>query len=608
MGVVEIRLLGRFAVRIDGADVPYQRFGGRLTRTLVALLAVRRGTLLSRDVLVEALWGDRPPSDPPGNLDVLASRARRALGAHSLVEAVSGGLLLAGDDRIEVDVERFASAVARGRTYLAAERPASALRAFDEALTAWGDPLPEHAYSDWAEPFRHEFADLRLEALEGGARSAIALGNVPAATRLAEAAVEHNPLRELGNLLLVSALAQGGDQVGALEAFDAFRRRLRDELGLDPSAEAYEVQSKVLRGVRQSAVGVLAEMLPEARAVDPRAALGGQGSGPMRARTLASLAMFAAGSDDYERAAGLVDLALTDAGRDARAKAEALYVGSIVDMNLGDLGRADRRADEALCLFEELEDADGVANILDGRAMALFMSGHVSDAVAAFDRVANLFAEAGELARVVTPRSTRGHGLVFMAEPAGGLAEAERALDLAVSLGEREGEGYALWHRSEALAALGRSDDAVRGARASLAIAEELQHREWTAAALRALALASRAAGDLSAAEEAYRHGLTVSAGIPLFQTWHAAGLASVLLTAGRVEEARHWVEVATGGNPPLGLFEARLAAVRLAVATGSPSADSLAEDLRRHASAVGYEAIVGQLPLPGAERAGVGL
>jgi DNA-binding SARP family transcriptional activator len=584
---VLIRLLGRFGASVGGEHVPNERFEGRRTRTLVAILATRRGTLVPKDVLVEALWGDRPPGNPMGNLDVLASRARRALGEPSLIQAVSGGLVLASDDRIEVDAERFSAAVGRGRTYLAAGQAASALSAFDEALAMWADPLPEETYSEWAESFRREISELRLEALEGGARAALALGNAPAATRLSSEVVAAEPLREFGNLLLVTALAQGGDQARALEAFHSYRVRLRDELGLDPSTDAYEVQSSILRGVRRSAVALLGALLPEVRVDDPRT---------MRARTLASLAMFAAGSDDYRRAGELVELALLEAGGDHRALAEALYVGSIVDMNLGLLERAERRADEALANFEMVGDTVGVANIIDGKAMATFMSGRIADAVEQFDRVARLFEESHDLARVITPRSTRGHGLVFMGRPLDGLRETERALELAVSLGEREGEAYALWHRSEALAALGRSDDATGCALSSLAIAETMDHREWTAAALRALAIARRTAGDLDGAEEAHRRGLDTSTGILLFTTWHAAGLALTLLQAGRPEEARPWVEQALGGGPPLGMFEARLAEVRLAGATGDPRAVELADGLRRDAESVGYHAVVLQL------------
>ena len=69
---------------------------------------------------------------------------------------------------------------------------------------------------------------------------------------------------------------------------------------------------------------------------------------------------------------------------------------------------------------------------------------------------------------MVTPRSTRGHGLVFADRPADGLAETDAALRLARDLDAPEGQAYALWHRSEALSALGRTDEAEADAREAL--------------------------------------------------------------------------------------------------------------------------------------------
>lgn len=591
--MIQIQLLGRFGVRIGDHPVPAGRFGGRRTRSLIAFLATRRGSLVPKDVLVEALWGNAPPANPSGSVDVLASRARRALDDPSVIEASSGGLALAADERIEVDAEEFAEAVDRGRNYQSAGQDAAALTAFREALDVWGDPLPDEAYSDWAEPFRRDCAALRQHALECGAHAAIALGNGVVAAGLARSAVAAEPLRESANLLLVSALALGGDQVAALQAFDTYRRMLADELGLDPSREATELHTRILRGVERSADSALRHLVPEAPQSDPRATIARRGSGPMRARMLASMALMASGADDYGRASDLVDLAIDEAGEDMRALAEALYAGSIVDMNLGLMNRAEQRASEALAHFEKLGDDAGIANILDGRAMATFMEGRVADSVAAFDRVAGLFRDAGTLARVVTPLSTKGHALVFMGKPVEALAATGEALAIALSLGERENESYARWHRSEALSALGRTAGAVESASHSLEIAESLGHREWTVAALRALGIAFRVADDLDASEQAHRRGLSMSEGIPLFSTWHAANLALTLIAAGKHGDAAPFVKQVCGGSPALGLFEARLAEVRLLSALGDERTAERRATLLADAEAAGYHVIV---------------
>lgn len=591
MNAIQIRLLGRFAVTVDGETVPNRAFGGRLVRTFLRMLAVRRGTAVPKDVLAEDLWGDDPPSDPAANLDVLASRTRRALGDRGVILWDSGGYVLGDHDRVSVDSEAVLSAVLRGRNYLAAKKPAAALAAFQEALGAWGgEPLVEDSYSEWAQPFRRELVGAHLEALEGGAQAALHLRNAVLAVELAKRAIVVEPLRETPNLLLVGALAQSGDQVGALAAFQEYRRLLADEAGLDPSPEASDIQAQILRGTRSEPAAALFEIVPrEGDAKDARSSLSGRGSGPMRARAMASMAMLAAGSDDYSRAAELVELALADAGDDQRALAEVLYVGSIIDMNLGRLDRSAERAEEALGHFEMLGDDHGVADILDGRAMATFMGGRISEGVAAFERVAKLFAESGDPVRSITPTSTRGHGLVFMAQPEEGLAVIDGALELARSLGEEEAEGYCLWHRAEALAAAGRGDEAVDSAERAVEIARALKHREWTAAALRALGIAHSSRGDLRSAETVFRNGLDASVHLMLFETWHAAQLALTLIRTDRTDEAGVYVDFAMQGGPPLALYEARMAKAGFEAATASPEASQHLTEFIREAEEGGH-------------------
>jgi DNA-binding SARP family transcriptional activator len=76
-------------------EVPSEAFGGRRqVRSLIRLLVSRRDTFVSRDVLAEALWPERMPADPSGNLSVLVRRARLALGTPSLIVTGPSGYCL----------------------------------------------------------------------------------------------------------------------------------------------------------------------------------------------------------------------------------------------------------------------------------------------------------------------------------------------------------------------------------------------------------------------------------------------------------------------------------------------------------------------------------
>ncbi len=184
----EIQLLGRFAVRRGEEELPLRVFGGRLARRLLRMLALSRGTLLSKDIAAEALWPTAPPVDSRGNVEILISRIRRALGDRSLVQTVPGGYTLVGDDRCWVDAEAFLAEVAHGQAELG-NSPAAALVAFRGALAFWhGEPLAEDVYADWAQEYRRRLRRAYLEALEGAAAAALATGDPTAAVAWAEAA------------------------------------------------------------------------------------------------------------------------------------------------------------------------------------------------------------------------------------------------------------------------------------------------------------------------------------------------------------------------------------------------------------------------------------
>ncbi len=247
--VLEVRMLGRFAVLRDGEEIPAVAFGGRLARRLLRVLVSRRGGFVPKEVLAEALWPDGQPTDPAGNLEVLVSRLRKALGAPTLVETGPGGYAFTSGGAARVDTEDVLEAAAAVGRYLAEGDPPAALEACSQVLDRWvGEPFPEDAYEDWAAEPRLVLSRALLDSLEGGATAALALGDATSAVSLAERAVAREPLREAAVSLLVRGLAASGDRAAALAAFDAFRERYADELGLDPSPEAEELQRLVLRG------------------------------------------------------------------------------------------------------------------------------------------------------------------------------------------------------------------------------------------------------------------------------------------------------------------------------------------------------------------------
>jgi len=327
--------------------------------------------------------------------------------------------------------------------------------------------------------------------------------------------------------------------------------------------------------------------IADARA-DLRAILDDHRTGPIRASALAELAVAASGADDLLRASELAELAIVEAGPDAPARARSLEVAAIIDMNLARPERSARRADEALSTYVALGDSAGAARMLDARAMAAFLHTDVRTGTDLLDRAATLFEDSGDLLRMVTPRSTRGHGLVLMAQLEPGLADATKALDAARLLGHQEGVAYALWHTAEALAALGRSAEAGTAAAESVEVALRIGHRGWSATGWRAVGLAHQAAGDLPAAADAFHRSLELSENLGLFGCWAAARIAIVDVGLGRLGEAGRLAAHAATLGPALGRHEARWSLAEVAVAQRDPAAGTIVADAIEHAESGG--------------------
>jgi YVTN family beta-propeller protein len=247
---VEFRLLGPLELRgDDGAPID---LGGRQQRLIVAYLLLRANQAVSVDSLADALWGEQPPTSAVKSVQVQVSRLRRALGAAHGDETAArlrtsgnGYLLLVHPE--ELDTDRFQRLLEEGRRRLAAGDPASAGATIRDALGLWrGPPLGEFVYSEFAQAEIARLEELRLSALEERFDAELALGRHAAQLADLEAFVVEHPLRERPRAQLMLALYRSGRHAEALRVYEDARRKLAEELGLEPSDTLKRLQRAIL--------------------------------------------------------------------------------------------------------------------------------------------------------------------------------------------------------------------------------------------------------------------------------------------------------------------------------------------------------------------------
>lgn len=173
-------------------------------------------------------------------------------------------------------------------------------------------------------------------------------------------------------------------------------------------------------------------------------------------------------------------------------------------LNAEQVQEALRCHQEALAMFEVLHDRSGKASTLDLLGMASLQSGDALQGTAYYEQAIALFRELDERERLPSSLTnlmccmcSSGHYLAETVVPtvvnfADSLKHGELALKIAGEIGQRSDEAYALIQMSFCLGSQGQYARALVAAQRGLAIAEEIEHRQWTTAghcALGALAL-----------------------------------------------------------------------------------------------------------------------
>ena len=243
---IDFRILGPLEVAEGERRLP---LGGQRQRALLALLLLHANEVVSRDRLVDEVWGEEPPATVDNAVQVYVSRLRKLLqsgnGGGSLSREGSGYLLTIEPDQL--DANRFQQLVRDGRRARAEGDNERAAVALCRALELWrGAPLADLALGQLTQAEVGRLEELRLTALEDRLEADLARGKDVDLVPELEALVAEHPYRERLRACLMLALYRSGRQADALDAYARTRAAL-DELGLEPGEELRRLQTQILQ-------------------------------------------------------------------------------------------------------------------------------------------------------------------------------------------------------------------------------------------------------------------------------------------------------------------------------------------------------------------------
>ncbi|MFJ8918168.1 DNA-binding transcriptional activator of the SARP family [Streptomyces sp. LamerLS-316] len=219
--------------------------GSPQQRALLAALLLRDGRTATAAELIDALWGEDPPSQALATVRTYASRLRKILGQDTLVSE-SGGyavriprealdLTLAQDLAAEAEKARGGGDRCQARTLI------------NKLLGLWDGEALASLPGPYAENQRTSLEEWRLQLTETRLDLDLEVGCHAEAVSELTALTAAHPLRERLRELLMVALYRSGRQAEALAVYADTRRLLAEELGVDPRPELAQLQQRILR-------------------------------------------------------------------------------------------------------------------------------------------------------------------------------------------------------------------------------------------------------------------------------------------------------------------------------------------------------------------------
>lgn len=318
MEKVEFGVLGPVLVRSGDEEIAVR--GGK-QRTVLAVLLLNAGRVVSTERLIDALWGENPPPSADVAVRNYVMRLRRDLGAvKERLRTRPPGYLISADpgefdvSRFEMLLESAREAGESGSWDLAAERASV-------ALGLWrGDPLCDVESDSLVQRESPRLAELRLRAVETRIDADLRRGRPAEVIGELEHLIAVHPMQERLRARLMLALYQSGRQADALAAYQNAREELLEMLGVEPGEALRDLHQRILSGDRRLALSVSSASMAQTSAepgtgtVVPRQLPRAAGGFVGRDRELSLLSGLLRRSDDQKPGSAVISVISGTAG------------------------------------------------------------------------------------------------------------------------------------------------------------------------------------------------------------------------------------------------------------------------------------------------------
>ncbi|MFD4880286.1 BTAD domain-containing putative transcriptional regulator [Streptomyces sp. NPDC058420] len=250
---MEIQVLGPLCAAVNGDSIVPT--AGK-PRQVLALLALYPGRVVPVSTLMEEIWGTELPQSAVTTLQTYIMQLRRSLGtamgpgapggAKNVLATRHGGYLLQVPPQ-SVDVHTYERLIGEGQEAFEQGEDERAARCFRQALALWqGAALVDVRLGPVLEIEVLRLEESRLVTVERRIDADLRLGRHAELIAELTDLVARHPQHEGLHAQAMLALYRSGRQASALDIYRRLRRRLIDELGVEPTPQLQRLHQAML--------------------------------------------------------------------------------------------------------------------------------------------------------------------------------------------------------------------------------------------------------------------------------------------------------------------------------------------------------------------------
>ena len=258
--ILKISLFGDFYLTYD--DKPLKGLGSLQLQSLLTYLLLNRHTSVSRQKLASLYWSDISDAEGLTNLRRKLYRLRKILpDADRFIEIDSKTIRWLPDAPFWLDVVEFETAIALGATAEQNKDIKTQSIALKTASELYQGELLTSCDDDWLIPERDRLQQLAIANLEKLIALLKRQRDFNAAIIRANQLLKLDPYYEPGYLILMQLHREKGDRASALQTYHQCMTLLREELGVDPSANIQALYQSLLADDSVSEVATTSQTL-----------------------------------------------------------------------------------------------------------------------------------------------------------------------------------------------------------------------------------------------------------------------------------------------------------------------------------------------------------